>query len=391
MGNAELPLRYGCNPHQKPARVFVRSGELPLKVLNGSPGYINLMDALNAWQLVRELKQALGLPAATSFKHVSPAGAAVATPLTDAEAQACFVDDLELSPLATAYARARGADRMASFGDWVALSDPIDVSTAMMLRREVSDGLICPGVEEGALAILRGKRGGNYCVLEVDPSYEPPEFEQKDIFGVTLEQKRNDFAITDEFFSNIVTASKDLPESAKRDLTVATLALKYTQSNSVAYAANGQVIGVGAGQQSRVHCTRLAGSKADIWSLRQHPQVLGLQFKREVGRPERMNAIEQYLLGELAGAERAAWEASFDRVPPPLTEADKRVWLGRITDVALSSDAFFPFRDNLDRAARSGVKYIAEAGGSIRDEEVIAAANEYGMTMVFTGVRLFHH
>ncbi|NCO42497.1 MAG: 5-aminoimidazole-4-carboxamide ribonucleotide transformylase [Armatimonadetes bacterium CG_4_10_14_3_um_filter_66_18] len=387
----ELPLRYGCNPHQKPARVFMRSGELPLKVLNGAPGYINLMDALNAWQLVRELKQTLGMPAATSFKHVSPAGAAVATPLTDAEAQACFVDDLELSPLATAYARARGADRMASFGDWVALSDPVDVQTATLLRREVSDGLICPGVEEGALALLQEKRGGKYCVLEIDPSYQPPEVEQKEIFGVTLEQKRNDFVVTDEFFSNVVTECRDLPESAKRDLTVATLALKYTQSNSVAYSANGQVLGVGAGQQARVHCTRLAGSKADIWSLRQHPQVLGLPFKGAVGRPERMNAIEQYLLGAVEGAEKAAWEASFDQVPAPLTEADKRAWLDQVTDVALSSDAFFPFRDNLDRAARSGVKYVAEAGGSIRDEEVIAAANEYGMTMVFTGVRLFHH
>ncbi|NCQ27250.1 MAG: phosphoribosylaminoimidazolecarboxamide formyltransferase [Armatimonadetes bacterium] len=387
----ELPLRYGCNPHQKPARVFMRSGELPLKVLNGAPGYINLMDALNAWQLVRELKQTLGMPAATSFKHVSPAGAAVATPLTDAEAQACFVDDLELSPLATAYARARGADRMASFGDWVALSDPVDVQTATLLRREVSDGLICPGVEEGALALLQEKRGGKYCVLEIDPSYQPPEVEQKEIFGVTLEQKRNDFVVTDEFFSNVVTECRDLPESAKRDLTVATLALKYTQSNSVAYSANGQVLGVGAGQQARVHCTRLAGSKADIWSLRQHPQVLGLPFKGAVGRPERMNAIEQYLLGAVEGAEKAAWEVSFDQVPAPLTEADKRAWLDQVTDVALSSDAFFPFRDNLDRAARSGVKYVAEAGGSIRDEEVIAAANEYGMTMVFTGVRLFHH
>jgi len=391
MSITELPLRYGCNPHQKPARVFMRSGELPLKVLNGAPGYINLMDALNAWQLVRELKQTLGMPAATSFKHVSPAGAAVATPLTDAEAQACFVDDLELSPLATAYARARGADRMASFGDWVALSDPVDVQTATLLRREVSDGLICPGVEEGALALLQEKRGGKYCVLEIDPSYQPPEVEQKEIFGVTLEQKRNDFVVTDEFFSNVVTECRDLPESAKRDLTVATLALKYTQSNSVAYSANGQVLGVGAGQQARVHCTRLAGSKADIWSLRQHPQVLGLPFKGAVGRPERMNAIEQYLLGAVEGAEKAAWEASFDQVPAPLTEADKRAWLDQVTDVALSSDAFFPFRDNLDRAARSGVKYVAEAGGSIRDEEVIAAANEYGMTMVFTGVRLFHH
>lgn len=387
----ELSLRYGCNPHQKPARVFMSEGELPFTVRNGSPGYINMLDALNAWQLVRELRRAVGLPAAASFKHVSPAGAAVATPLTPVEAQACFVDDLELTPLATAYARARGADRMASFGDWVALSDPIDVSTATLLRREVSDGLICPGLEEGAMDILLQKRGGKYCVLEVDPTYEPPEREKKEVFGVTLEQKRNDFLLGPEFFANIVSKARELPDTAKRDLTVATIALKYTQSNSVCYAAAGQTIGVGAGQQSRIHCTRLAGDKADVWWLRQHPQVLGLKFREEVGRPDRINAIEQYLAGELEGIELAAWEARFEETPPPLTAEDKRDWLARVRGVALSSDAFFPFRDNIDRAARSGVQYVAEPGGSVRDEEVIAAADEYGMTVIFTGVRLFHH
>ncbi|RME45638.1 MAG: bifunctional phosphoribosylaminoimidazolecarboxamide formyltransferase/IMP cyclohydrolase, partial [Caldilineae bacterium] len=359
---ARLPLRYGMNPHQQPAQVYTDSGELPFTVLNGAPGFINLLDALNAWQLVRELKAALNLPAAASFKHVSPAGAAVAVPLSPALAQACFVDDLELSPLATAYARARGADRMSSFGDWIALSDPVDLSTARLIAREVSDGIIAPAYHPDALDILRRKKGGRYPILQIDPAYEPPPMERRHVFGLTLEQPRNNAPITRRLLTNIVSRSKSLPDSAARDLLVATIALKYTQSNSVCYALDGQVIGLGAGQQSRIHCTRLAGDKADHWWLRQHPRVLGLSFGAEVSRAERNNAVDRFIGEEM-------------------TPAEKEEWLARLDGVALSSDAFFPFRDNLDRAHRSGVRYVLEPGGSVRDEEVIRAADEYGMTL----------
>ena len=391
MSGKELGLRYGCNPHQKPARVYAKSGDLPIRVLNGAPGYINLLDALNAWQLVRELKQALGLPAAASFKHVSPAGAAIATPLSDTLKQAYFVDDMELSPLTVAYARARGADRMCSFGDFLALSDPLDAPTARLIRREVSDGVIAPGCDAEALEILRRKRGGKYTVIQIDPAYEPPEIETRDVFGVTFEQRRNDVRIGDEMLRNVVTQNKDIPASARRDLIVALIALKYVQSNSVCLALDGQVIGAGAGQQSRVHCVRLAAAKADTWYLRQHPAVLGLQFKEGLGRPERDNAIDVYLRDDLTPPEQAAWEEAFAVVPQRLTSQEKRAWLDGLSGVSLASDAFFPFRDNIDRASQSGVRYISEPGGSVRDSDVIAACDEYGMVMAFSGVRLFHH
>jgi phosphoribosylaminoimidazolecarboxamide formyltransferase/IMP cyclohydrolase len=391
VGDTEIRLRYGCNPHQKPARVHVEKGALPIKVLNGSPGYINLLDALNSWQLVRELKQALALPAAASFKHVSPAGAAVGIPLNAALRKACFVDDLELSPLATAYARARGADRMSSFGDWVALSDPMDVSTARLLRREVSDGVIAPGYEPEALALLREKRGGRYNVVEIDPRYEPPDMETREVFGLVFEQQRNQLAAGAGMLSQIVTAEQTLPDSARRDLILLLTALKYTQSNSVGLAVDGQLIGMGAGQQSRIHCTRLASAKADTWFLRQHPAVLGLRFEPGIGRPARDNAIDQYLRDDLTAAERKAWGEAFAEVPQQLTAPQKREWLDRLQDVALGSDAYFPFRDNIDRAKQSGVSYVVQPGGSLRDEEVIQACNEYGMVMAFSGVRLFHH
>ena len=387
----EMVLRYGCNPHQKPARIFSRLGELPVRVLSGSPGYINFMDALNSWQLARELAGALGLPAAASFKHVSPAGAAVAAPLSEALEQAYFVGKMALSELAVAYTRARGADRMSSFGDFAALSDVCDVSTAKCLDREVSDGVIAPGYEPKALEILKAKRDGKYNVIEIDAEYEPGDVEQKDIFGITLEQKRNDAAITAELLKNVVTKDKNLPDSAIRDLIVATVAVKYTQSNSVVFAADGQVIGMGAGQQSRVHCVRLAGEKADLWRLRQHPRVLGMKFKKGIGRPERDNAVDGFFLDNLTGAEQAAWEEAFEEVPERLTRQEKRAWLDGMTGVALSSDAFFPFRDSIDRASLSGVRYIVQPGNSLRDEEVIGACDEYGMTMAFSGVRLFHH
>lgn len=387
----ELPLRYGANPHQTPARVYMPSGELPIRVLNGAPGYINLLDALNGWQLVRELRAALNLPAAASFKHVSPSGAAVAVPLSTTLKKACFVEDLDLSPLAVAYARARGADRMSSFGDFVALSDPVDVPTARLLAREVSDGLIAPGCEPEALEILKNKKGGKYVVIEIDPAYAPGEMETRQVFGVAFEQRRNDRLVTPDDLQNIVTANKNLPENARRDMTVAWITLKYTQSNSVCYALNGQVIGVGAGQQSRVHCTRLAGLKADLWWLRQHPAVLGLKFRPEVKRPERDNAIDQYLQPDVTAAEKASWSEVFAEIPEPLSPAERRAWLDQLTGVTLGSDAFFPFRDSIDRAALSGVRYVLQPGGSARDEEVIRACNEYGMVMVFSGVRLFHH
>ena len=387
----ELVLRYGMNPHQKPARAFVEEGELPIRVLNGSPGYINLLDALNSWQLVRELSAVLGQPAAASFKHVSPAGAAVATPMSKTERIACFVDDMELSPLATAYARARGADRMSSFGDWVALSETVDVATAQLIQREVSDGVIAPDFECQALDILRSKRGGGYRVLRVDPSYEPPELERRQVSGLTLEQHRNDLSISPDLFENTVTARKDMPEAATRDLIVATVALKFTQSNSVCLAHNGQVTGVGAGQQSRVHCTRLAAGKSDTWFLRQHPAVLSFKFAEGVSRAQRNNAIDVFFLEELSPAEQVAWAKAFVQVPTRLTKDEKRAWLNRVKGVALSSDAYFPFRDSIDRAASSGVTYVAQPGGSVSDEEVTQACDEYGMTMCFTGVRLFHH
>jgi len=387
-----MELRYGCNPHQNPASINMKDGsELPFKVLGGSPGYINFCDALNSWQLVKELKESTGLPAAASFKHVSPAGAAVAAPMSDELAKASFVDDMELSPLATAYARARGADRMSSFGDWAALSDVCDLSTAMILKREVSDGVIAPGYTAEALEVLQAKRGGKYGIIEIDPNYVPAEQEQREIFGITLEQKRNDVTPTAEWLNNVVTDDKDLSEEAKRDLLIALITLKYTQSNSVVYTYDGQVIGVGAGQQSRVHCTRLAGMKADNWFLRQHPKVLGLKFREGSKRAEQNNAIDQYLEENLSPAEIAAWESNFDVTPEKLSADEKREWLDQQSGVSIGSDAFFPFRDNIDRASRSGVKYIAQPGGSLRDDVVIEACNEYGMVMACTGTRLFHH
>lgn len=386
-----LELRYGVNPNQKPARVSVESGSLPFEVLNGSPGYINLLDALNAWALVRELSEALGLPAATSFKHVSPAGAAVGVPLSAELARAYFVDDLDLSPQAAAYARARGADAMSSFGDCAALSHTCDLATAQILKREVSDVVVAPDYEPAALELLRAKKGGKYVVLKMDPGFQPEPVERRQVCGVTFEQPRNVYRLDDGLFANLVTAKRELPESARRDLLVATITLKYTQSNSVSYAKDGQVIGNGAGQQSRVHCTRLAGEKADLWFLRQHPRTLGLRFRAGLPRAEKNNAVDRFLLPDLSPAEEAAWRGAFEVVPERFTAAEKRAWLDQQSGVALSSDAFFPFRDNLDRAARSGVSYVLEAGGSLRDDEVIAAADEYGMVMGFTGVRLFHH
>lgn len=389
---AEINMRYGCNPHQAAARTYIADGrDLPITPLNASPSYINLLDALNAWQLVRELKAELGLPAATSFKHVSPAGAAVAVPLDDALSASYFVAHRELSPLATAYARARGADRLASFGDWIALSDVVDVPTADLIRIEVSDGVIAPGYEPEALEILKKKKGGDYRILQIDPDYEPPAIERRQLFGIELEQRRNDFVPDDAFFQKIVTTRKDLPESARRDLIVATIALKYPQSNSVCLALDGQIIGAGAGQQSRVHCVRLASSKADNWYLRLHPRILEMKFAKGLKRPEKINAIDIYLQDDATPAELKAWKANYREVPERLTAEEKRAWLDNLKGVALSSDAFFPFRDNIDRAQRSGVEYLVQAGGSIQDEPVIAAADEYGMLMINSGVRLFHH
>lgn len=387
-----LTLRYGTNPHQTPARVFMLDGtELPINVLNGSPGYINLLDALNSWQLVSELKTALGQPAAASFKHVSPAGTAVAAPLTDALKKAYFVDDLELSPLATAYARARGADRLSSFGDFIALSETVDLTTAQLIASEVSDGVIAPAYEPRALEILKNKKGGKYAVVQIDPDFGPPTAERREVFGVTFEQRRHDRLVTSDDFRNIVTAKKDLPPAAIRDLTLAWITLKYTQSNSVCFVTDGQAIGIGAGQQSRIHCVRLAGLKADLWYLRQHPTVLNLPFKPGLKRPNRDNAIDQFLRDDVTPNEKANWHEIFDRTPEQLLPEEKREWLSKLDSVILGSDAFFPFRDSIDRAAASGVKYVLEPGGSTRDKDVIQAADEYGMTMVFSGVRLFHH
>lgn len=389
----ELELKYGCNPNQKPSRIFMENGELPIEVLNGRPGYINFMDAFNGWQLVKELKKATGLPAATSFKHVSPAGAAVGLPLSDTLKKIYWVDDLgELSPLACAYARARGADRMSSYGDFISLSDVCDVPTAKMIQREVSDGVIAPGYEPEALEILKSKRKGTYNIIKIDENYVPAAIERKQVFGITFEQGRNELVINDELFANMVTDNKELPESAKIDLAIALITLKYTQSNSVAYACGGQAIGIGAGQQSRIHCTRLAGQKADNWYLRQSPQVLGLQFVDDIRRADRDNAIDVYIGDEYEDVlAEGTWQNIFKVKPPVFTKEEKKAWLATMKDVALGSDAFFPFGDNIERAHKSGVKYIAQPGGSIRDDNVIETCNKYGIAMAFTGIRLFHH
>ncbi|MGO5062067.1 phosphoribosylaminoimidazolecarboxamide formyltransferase [Lawsonibacter sp. LCP25S3_F5] len=388
----ELELKYGCNPNQKPARLSMDQGELPLEVLNGRPGYINFMDALNSWQLVRALKKATGLPAASSFKHVSPAGAALGQPLSDVERQIYFAPEGDLSPIACAYVRARGADRLCSFGDWAALSDVCDEATARVLAEEVSDGVIAPGYTDQALAILRTKKKGGYNVVQIDPDYTPAPVERRTIFGVTFEQRYNDLAITEELLQNIVTEHKELSQQAKNDMLLAQIVLKYTQSNSVCYVKNGQTLGVGAGQQSRIHCTRLAGDKADIWWLRQHPKVLSLPFLPDIRRPARDNAIDLYISQEhddvLADG---VWQTIFTEKPPVLTQEEKTAWIARQSGVTVGSDAFFPFGDNVERAHKSGVQYIVQPGGSIRDDQVIATADKYGMVMAFTGVRLFHH
>ncbi len=389
----EFQLKYGCNPNQKPSRVYMAEGELPFEILNGRPGYINLLDAFNGWQLVKELKKATGLPAATSFKHVSPAGAAVGLPLTDIERKIYWVQDMgELSPLACAYARARGADRMSSFGDFISLSDICDADTAKLIRREVSDGIIAPGYEPEALEILSAKKKGGYCVIKIDPDYVPAPVERKDVFGVTFEQGRNELVIDDELFSNVVTDNREIPESARIDLAIAMITLKYTQSNSVCYTKGGQAIGIGAGQQSRIHCTRLAGQKADNWFLRQNPKVLNLPFKDGIGRADRDNTIDVYIGDEYEDVlAEGTWQNLFTEKPEVFTREEKRAWLDKMQDVCLGSDAFFPFGDNIERAHKSGVKYIAQPGGSVRDDNVIDTCNKYNMAMCFTGIRLFHH
>ena len=388
----ELELKYGCNPNQKPARVFMEQGDLPFKVLNGKPGYINLLDAMNSWQLVRELRAATGMPAAASFKHVSPAGAAVAIPLSETLQKAYFVEGVELSPIATAYIRARGADRMSSYGDFVALSDECDAQTASFLKREVSDGIIAPSYSKAALEILKTKRKGTYLVLQMDPAYQPEKLERKQVFGITFEQQRNEVSLTEDCLQEIPTKNKEIPASAKRDLLIALITLKYTQSNSVCYTKDGQAIGIGAGQQSRVHCTRLAGNKADVWYLRQAPQVMNLPFREDVRRPDRDNAIDVYVGDEymdLLGGDD--WKRVFTEKPPVFTKEEKQAWLATQKDVALGSDAFFPFGDNIERAHKSGVTYVAQAGGSIRDDNVIETCDKYNMAMAMTHIRLFHH
>ena len=392
----EFALKYGCNPNQKPSRIYMKNGaELPIEILNGRPGYINFLDAFNSWQLVKELKEATGMVCATSFKHVSPTSAALGLPLDEAMQKMCFVDDIEGlndSPLACAYARARGTDRMSSFGDWIALSDVCDVTTAKLIKREVSDGIIAPGYEPEALEILKSKKKGNYNIVAIDPAYVPDPIETKEVFGITFEQGRNDYRVTPESLDNVVTAANVIPDSGKRDLTVALITLKYTQSNSVCYAVDGQAIGVGAGQQSRIHCTRLAGNKADIWHLRRHPKVLALPFLPTLGRPDRDNVIDVYISDQsedVLGAD--VWQQYFTTRPEELTRAEKRAYLSGITGVSLASDAFFPIGDNIERARRSGVSYIAEPGGSVRDDQVIETCNKYGIAMCFTGMRLFHH
>jgi phosphoribosylaminoimidazolecarboxamide formyltransferase/IMP cyclohydrolase len=387
----EFVLKYGCNPHQKPARIYTKHGEMPFKILNGTPGYINFLDAFNSWQLVKELKSALNLPAAASFKHVSPAGAAVGIPLSDALKKSYFVEDNDLSPVAAAYARARGADRMSSFGDWAAISDVVDLPTAAILSRSVSDGIIAPGYTDEALKLLKKKKKGNYCIIEMDFNYEPEELESREVYGITFQEKRNSVLVNEDMLTNIVTNNKEIPEEAKRNLIIAMITLKYTQSNSVCYVYDGQVIGCGAGQQSRIHCTRLAGSKADIWYLRQHPAVLNLKFKKGVTRPNMDNAIDQFLRDDVTEIEKEGWSDIFEEMPTQLTLEEKRKWLSTLNGVSLGSDAFFPFRDNIDRAAQSGVKFIVQPGGSVRDDIVIEACNEYNMAMAFSGLRLFHH
>ena len=392
----EFELKYGCNPNQKPSKIFMDNGkELPIEILGGKPGYINFLDAFNSWQLVKELKEATGMPCATSFKHVSPTSAAVGLPLSDALKKACFVDDIEdldASPLACAYARARGTDRMSSFGDWIALSDVCDKTTALLIKREVSDGIIAPGYTDEALEILRTKKKGNYNIVKIDESYVPDPIERKQVYGITFEQGRNNFEINRALLSNIVTENKDLPEAAARDLMIALITLKYTQSNSVCFAYGGQAIGVGAGQQSRIHCTRLAGNKADIWHLRQHPKVLALPFLPTLGRPDRDNTIDVYISDECDDVlAEGRWQNYFTERPEPFTAEEKKAYLATITGVAVGSDAFFPFGDNIERARKSGVTYVAEPGGSIRDDNVIECCNRYGMVMCFTGMRLFHH
>ncbi len=392
----EFELKYGCNPNQKPARIYMHdNSELPIEILSGRPGYINFLDAFNSWQLVKELKEALGIPAATSFKHVSPTSAALALPLSDALKKACFVQDvkgLDDSPMACAYARARGTDRMSSFGDWIALSDTCDATTAKLIRREVSDGIIAPDYTPEALEILGKKRNGSYNIVKIDPNFVPDPIERKQVFGITFEQGRNNFKINAELLEKIVTQNKELPESAKRDLIVALITLKYTQSNSVCYAVDGQAIGVGAGQQSRIHCTRLAGNKADFWHLRQHPKVLELPFLKSVGRPDRDNAIDVYLGDESEDVlADEKWQALFSERPQPFTKEEQKAYLATISGVALGSDAFFPFGDNIERARRSGVSYVAQPGGSVRDDNVIEVCDKYNMVMAFTGMRLFHH
>ena len=388
----EIALKYGCNPNQKPSRIYVEDGELPVTVLNGKPGYINFLDALNSWQLVKELKEATGLPSAASFKHVSPAGAAVGLPLSETDRKIYFVDEEELSPIACAYVRARGADRMSSYGDWAALSDVCDADTARLLKKEVSDGVIAPGFTEEALEILRQKKKGNYNVVQIDPDYVPEEIEHKQVFGITFEQGRNNIKIDESLLTNIISENKNLPKSAKRDLMIALIALKYTQSNSVAYAKDGQCIGIGAGQQSRVHCVRLAGNKADNWWLRQNPKVLALPFKQGIRRADRDNTIDVYISDEYEDLLRdGTWENFFETKPEVLTKEEKMEWLSKMNGVSLASDAFFPFGDNIERAHKSGVEFIVEPGGSIRDDNVIDTCNRYNMTLVFNGVRLFHH
>ena len=388
----ELELKYGCNPNQKPARIFMESGELPIKVLNGRPGFINFLDALNSWQLVKELKAATGLPAAASFKHVSPAGAAVGTPLTEVEKKIYFAEDMELSPIACAYIRARGADRLCSYGDWAALSDVCDAATARYLALEVSDGVIAPGYTDEALEILKTKRKGGYNVVEIDPSYEPAPIERRNIYGITFEQGYNSLDINEEMLQNIVTENKVLPQQAKHDMLLSLITLKYTQSNSVCYVKNGMTIGVGAGQQSRIHCTRLAGNKADNWLLRQHPKVLGLQFVDGIRRPDRDNAIDVYISDEYEDVlAEGVWQNTFQVKPEVLTAEEKKAWIATQSGVTVGSDAFFPFGDNVERARKSGVSYIVQPGGSIRDDHVIATCNKYGIAMAFTGMRLFHH
>ena len=388
----EMQLKYGCNPNQVPSRVYQKNGELPFEVLGGRPGYINLLDAFNGWQLVSELKKATGLPSATSFKHVSPAGAAVGLPLTDTLKKIYFVDDVELTPMANAYARARGADRMSSFGDFIALSDECDKATALLIKKEVSDGIIAPSYSDEALEILKAKKNGNYCILKIDPSYKPDPIECKEVFGITFEQGRNELPVNNDLLADIVTDNKEMPESAKRDLLISLITLKYTQSNSVCYVKDGQAIGIGAGQQSRIHCTRLAGNKADIWWLRQAPQVLNLQFVDGIRRADRDNTIDVYISDEYEDVLKdGVWQTLFKVKPEPFTKEEQKEWLKKNSDVALGSDAFFPFGDNIERAYKSGVKYIAQPGGSVRDDNVIETCNKYNMAMSFTKIRLFHH